>query len=361
MNKPRVKPSSPNFSSGPTKKPDVWSARKLNTNILGRYHRSEYVKEYIENIFKVLRKTLKIPEDYKFFLTPGSCTGAVESIIWSILGKNKITTIITDHWGEQWSSCMKSLNYKVDVRGRVNGKIPYLKKINSKNDIFFVWTGTTTGISFKDLNWIKKDHQGLVVSDITSAVFVDEIEWKKVDISAFSWQKALGSESQHGVIVMSPKAIKKIKDNTNKIIPKILDITNLNYPINTPSLLCFSDFEFCLNWYIKKGGLIWAKNICKKNKLVLDKWIKKNKFLKYFSSDPTYRSISSSFFILKNQKFSNNLINIINYLNYNQIAYDISSYRKSPLGIRIWTGPTIKKKDLIALTNWLDWCFYKFF
>ena len=360
MKKPKQKPKFPNFSSGPTKKPNSWKIQKLNIKFLERYHRSRNVSEYINKIIHSLKETLNIPKSYSIFLTPGSCTGAMECILWSLLGKNKITTVVTDFWGELWSKNIKKLKYEQVIRGKVNGQLPNLENININDDIVFVWTGTTSGFSFNEKSWISKEHKGLIISDVTSAVFINKINWNKLDAAAFSWQKALGSEAQHGIVVLSPKAKERLKNNKLSHLPKILNLNNSNFPINTPSLLCFSDLEFCLNWYKKKGGLRWSRQHCYENKKVLENWVKKNLYLKYFVKRRSFRSISVSFFVLKEKIFENKIHKIINFLENNKIAFDISSYRLAPTGIRIWTGPTIQKKDLIALTNWLDWCFYKF-
>ena len=359
MIKPKVKPLNPFFSSGPTKKPKGWSLEKLNTKFLSRYHRSGIVKNYIEETFEKLKQILKIPKNYKIFLTPGSCSGAMESVIWSLLGEKRITSIIYDYWAETWYDDIKKLGYKSEVRKNLNGKMPSLKNIDLESDIFFVWTGTSNGMSVNNTDWISKNHDGLIVTDITSAVFVNDIDWSKLDASVFSWQKALGSEAQHGIVVLSPKAIERLNYNIKKKkIPKVLDLFSSNGVVNTPSLLCLADFNFCLSWFESKGGLDWSLKTCMENKIILDKWIVKNNLFSYFVKENIHRSLTTSFFILNKSVDKNSLKKVIYFLETEKIAYDIQSYRKSPFGIRIWTGPTIIKKDLIALTNWLDWSFY---
>ena len=350
----KKKPSNPNFSSGPTKKPEGWGVEKLNKDFLGRYHRASDVKEYITKVLKKLRSILGIPVTHKIFLLPGSCTGAMESVIWSLLGKRRVTSIIYDHWGVEWYKDLKKLGLKIDCRKKLNGEIPNFKNIPIENDLIFVWTGTSNGIAIPNLDFLRKSHKGLIISDVTSSVFIYDLPWKKLDVSVFSWQKALGSESQHGIAVLSPKAIKRIK-NIN--IPKIISLHNYDFLLNTPSLLSISDFDLCLDLYKSRGGAIGNRSICAENKLVLDIWEKKTTFIKYFVKDPVYRALSPCYFVFK-QKFDYD--SFFNYLQKNKIAYDIRNYRKSKPGIRIWTGPTIKKNDLIALTNWLDWSFNKF-
>ena len=363
MQAPKIIPSSPNFSSGPTKKPDSWSLNKINDSYLGRYHRSGSVLNYLKSILKDLKMILNIPKEYELILTPGSCTGAMQSIIWSILGERKITGIVYDFWGEQWSKDILSLNYEIEIRKEKWGYMPLLKEINKNDDITFVWTGTSLGMSVNNTKWISDQHDGLVISDVTSAVFMNDIDWEKIDISVFSWQKALGSEGQHGLVVISPKAKERLKEKKKikkNIFPKILDISNLDTLINTPSVLCMSDFKLCLEWFKKKGGLSWGIQKCKENYTIIENWMLNNNNLRFFCEDKRYRSTSSSFLVPNKAIKKSKLKKIFAFLESKRIAYDINSYRKAPLGIRIWTGPTILKKDLIALTNWLDWSFYKF-
>ena len=299
MIKPKFKTKSPNFSSGPTKKPESWSLSGFDKSILGRYHRSKFISDYIDEIFLELKEVLNIPSDYKVLLSPGSCSGAMQSVIWSLLGKRKITSIIYDFWGERWSNEIKKLKYKQEIRSFLNGSMPILDEICPSNDIFFVWTGTSTGMSVDNISWIPNHQTGIVVSDITSSVFINRIEWNKLDAAVFSWQKAIGSESQHGIIVLSPKAIDRLKENKEKTVPNIIDLNNREKIVNTPSLLCFSDFKFCLSWYKKKGGLSWANKKCKENKLVLEKWEENNNYVKNFVKEKKYRALSTSYFTFR--------------------------------------------------------------
>ncbi|MFL2679193.1 MAG: hypothetical protein ACJ0GH_02290 [Alphaproteobacteria bacterium] len=354
MNLPNIKkPNCPNFSCGPTRKPDGWSLKNLDKNFLGRYHRSIEVKNYIRNILKKLKVSLNIPKSYKVIMFPGSCTGAMEAVIWSFLGSRDVSTIIYDYWAQSWFEDLKKIGVKIDVRRNLNGRVPKLENIPKKNDIVFVWTGTSTGMSISNTKFISDLQKGLVISDITSAVFIYDLPWTKLDVSVFSWQKALGSESQHGIIVMSPKALKRIKKKNN---PKVLSIYNHDLLVNTPSLLSIADFEHCLDIFNENGGL---KNSLKKtieNKMLLDEWEKRSCNLRYFCENKNFQSLSPCYFVLKKKK---NLKKIFKFLNNNNVAYDIENYRKAPQGIRIWNGPNIKKNDLIALTNWIDWCFNK--
>ena len=348
------KPKDPRFSCGPTKKPDGWCLNNLNKKYLGRYHRASEIKIFVEKQLIRIKKILKIPKSYKIFLMPGSCTGAMEAVIWNLFGKREITSIVYDYWGVEWLKDLKKLNLKVDARISLDGTLPSLENIPSKNDFFFVWTGTTTGMSINNLNFLCEKREGIVVSDITSAAFIYDIPWNKIDVSVFSWQKALGSESQHGVIVMSPKAIASA---VSRPVPKIFDFLKNNFVINTPSLLTISDLAQCLDIYEKNGGLINAINVCKNNKSVIDKWVDDNEFVVNFIKNKKYRAISPVYLVFKK---NTNYEKMFKFLSDNEIAYDIRNYRLADPGIRIWTGPTIKKNDLIALTNWLDWSFNKF-
>ena len=356
MKKPIKKPSNPFFSSGPTRKPSGWKLKIIRERFLGRYHRSNDVLEYIEKILEKTKKILRIPKNYKIFIVPGSCTGAMDAVFWSILGPRNITSIVYDEWGSNWHKEIEKLNLDIDCRKSMNGKLPNLQNISKKNDIIFVWTGTTHGMTISDINFIPDDHSGLVIADITSAAFIYHIPWKKIDISVFSWQKALGSESQHGMVVLSPEAFRRLK-KVKRLIPKILDIRNFKNFINTPSLLSVSDFSLCLDLYEKRGGLLGNNKICIENKLIIENWVKDNKYLSYFVKDKNYRALTPAYLVFRS-KF--NYDNLYNYLIKERVAFDIKNYRGTKPGIRIWTGPTIKKKDLISLTNWLDWCFYKY-
>jgi len=348
------KPEDPRFSSGPTKKPNGWSLNKINTNFLGRYHRSADVKEFVETQLNRMKKILKIPKKFRIFLTPGSCTGAMEAVIWSLLGDRKITSIIYDYCGLVWHQDLKKLNYDIDCRISLDGMIPNLRNIPSFHDVLFVWTGTTTGMSVNNLDFLEINHEGLIICDITSAAFIYELPWEKIDISTFSWQKALGSESQHGIVVMSPKAIRRLK---KRPVPKIFDLFEYRDFINTPSILAISDLALCLDLYEKRGGLSGNIKICKENKSIINLWEKKNDIVDMFPKKKEYEALSPSYMLFK-KRFDYK--KLFNFLNRNKVAYDIKNYRKAKPGIRLWTGPTIKKNDLIALTNWLDWSFKKF-
>ena len=349
-----IKPESPNFSSGPTKKPDEWSIRKLNTKFLGRYHRSDDVKIYIRSILQKLKKTLNVPKDYKILLFPGSCTGAMEAAIWSILGERDVTSIIYDYWGLAWQEDLLKLNLKIDMRKNLDGFLPDLNKISKKNDVLFVWSGTSNGMCIDNIDFIEENHEGLIISDITSAAFIYDLPWNKLDIAVFSWQKALGSESQHGVVVMSPKALSRIK---KKQLPKVLSIFNFDFLINTPSLLALADLDLCLDIFIKKGGIKKSIKICIENQSVIEQWVANSNFVEFFCKVRKFRAVTPSYLTFK-KKLDHK--KIFSFLSKNAIAYDIENYRKAKLGIRVWNGPNIKKNDLIALTNWLDWCFNKF-
>jgi len=351
------KPLNPRFSCGPTSKPYGWSLKNINEKYLGRYHRSNDVKEFIREQINRIKKILNIPKSFKIFLMPGSCTGAVEAVIWNFFGKREVTTLIYDYWGLEWYNDLKKLDFKVDARISLDGTIPKVDNIPLENDLFFVWTGTSTGISFNNLEFLNPKHQGLVVSDITSAAFIYEIPWEKIDVSVFSWQKALGSESQHGIVVMSPKAVQRLESLKIRPIPKIFDFMKNNFVINTPSLLTISDLAQCLDFFENIGGLKGSLKKCIENKNVFDKWEQENMYIKYFVREKKYQAISPVYLIFKKEI---PYLKIFNFLTFNKIAFDIQNYRKAKPGIRVWTGPTIKKNDLIALINWLDWCFNKF-
>ena len=207
-------------------------------------------------------------------------------------------------------------------------------------------------MSINQLDFLNAEHEGLIICDLTSATFIYDIPWEKIDIGIFSWQKALGSESQHGMVTISPKAKKRL--NKNNKIPKIMDIANHDFLINTPSLLSISDLELCLELYLERGTLFENRKICEENKKIIDDWVDRNYFIKNFSQKKEYEALSPVYLVFDKEI---NYEKLFDFLFKNKIALDIKNYRKAPEGIRIWIGPTIKKNDLIALTNWLDWCF----
>ncbi len=355
MKLPKIKkPKSPRFSCGPTNKPEGWSLRKINKKFLGRYHRSEDVKKFIDCQISRIKKILKIPINHKVYLTPGSCTGAMEAVIWSLFGKREITSLIFDYWGMEWLMDLNKLNCKVEKRICLDGSIPSLENIPTNNDLLFVWTGTSNGTSIGNLDFLNPNHKGLVVCDITSAAFIYKMPWKKIDVGVFSWQKALGSESQHGIVVMSPKALSRLKE---KNLPKVFNLKKYDFLINTPSLLAISDLELCLDIFEQNGGVENSFKVCRENKSILDNWIEKSEYVSNFVNEKKFQAVSPVYMIFKKKL---NTKKFFDFLKKHEVAFDIKNYRKAKSGIRIWTGPTIKKNDLIALTNWLDWCFNKF-
>ena len=285
------KPKNPNFSSGPTRKPDGWSVKKLNTKYLGRYHRSEDVREYVEKIILNIKKTLKIPKDYKIFFTWILYRGndiSNEFHSW----KKRITSIIYDYWGLLWSEELKKLKYKVNSKKELTGKLPSLENIPTKDDVVFVWNATSNGMSISNIDFITKNHLGLVISDLTSAVFVCDLPWQNW-MYQFFLSKRLLELNLKGVAVLSPKALERIK--TDQL--KLFSLKNFDFLVNTPSLLAFADLELCIDLYNKRGGLSQNIKICKANKKFLDEWEKKNNFVSYFALKKN-QSITPSFFYL---------------------------------------------------------------
>ena len=356
MKIPKFKPQNPKFSSGPTSKPCEWSLKKIDDTFLGRYHRSNDVKDYVKKILDRTKDILELPPTYKMYIVPGSCTGGMTSAFWSLLGPQQITSISYDYWGNLWFEELKKINLDIQFIKSSSAQPPNLKTIPKENDIVLVWTGTSNGITISELNFIDKDHEGLVIVDITSAAFIYNLPWEKIDVAVFSWQKVLGGEAQLGSVILSPKAIKRMK-KIKRVIPKILDLRNYNYYINTPSILSLSDLSQCLDIYEKRGNLSYNRKICFENRKILEDWAEENNYVDFYVKIKKYRALTPLYLVFR-QKFNHGAL--LKYLSHKKIAFDIENYKDTLPGLRIWTGPNIKKKDLIHLTNWLDWSFYKF-
>jgi len=340
MKIPKLKPQNPKFSSGPTSKPYEWSLKKINDSFLGRYHRSEDVKNYVNQILHKTKRILEIPPIFEVYIVPGSCTGGMTSAFWSLLGPQKITSISYDFWGDLWFEELKKLNLEIEFIRSFSAQPPDLGSIQKENDIVLVWTGTSNGMTISGLDFINEDHIGLVIVDITSAAFIYDLPWEKIDVAVFSWQKVIGGEAQLGTIILSPKAIKRMK-KIKRVIPKILDLRNYNYYINTPSILSLSDLSQCLDIYNKRGDLRENRKICFENRKVLEDWAENNINVEFFVKKKKYRALSPLYLTFKN-KFNYNAL--FSYLFKEKVAFDIKNYKDTPPGLRIWTGPNIKKK-----------------
>lgn len=377
MMQPNLKPDNKNFSSGPCSKRPGWTTGSLNNAILGRSHRSKIAKMRINYLIQLTKSILKIPDEFLVGIVPGSDTGAVEIGIWNALGYQDVIMLVWDSFGNDWAKDLKEqLKIKeINIVKTEYGKIPRLDNLDFDKDIVFNFNGTTAGVRVPNLDWIPLKRNGITICDATSAAFAMELDWSKLDLTTFSWQKNLGGEAGHGILILSPKAVERI-DNYTPLwpIPKLFNLKKNNQinksifegsTINTPSLLCIEDFIDALEWSKNIGGLAKLIDLSQSNLNIIKKWVSKNNWIEFLSEKK--ETISSTSVCLKfSEKVTSKLDildlnklekNMVNLLDKENIAYDIGSYRSAPPGFRIWCGPTIENKDLINLLPWLDWAF----
>ena len=379
MTRPLVKPIRPEFSSGPCAKRPRWSLNLLINSTLGRSHRHTLAKSKLQKVIDLTKSTLKIPNDYLVGIVPGSDTGAIEIAMWNLLGPRPVNMLVWDSFSSDWANDIKSQLklenvqiYKVDY-----GKLPDLTNNPLKGDIVFNWNGTTAGVCVPNANWINSSRNGLTICDATSAAFAMDIDWSKLDVGTFSWQKCLGGEAGHGVLVLSPKAVERINSyNPPWPIPKLFQLRKngkLNLEIfsgatiNTPSMLCVEDFLDALNWTKEVGGLSGLISRSKNNLNIIKNWVSVSHWADFLCEDVNNLSSTSICLKLTDPKIidlpieiKNNIEkNIIKLLEQHKVAYDIGSYRSAPPGLRIWGGPTVENEDVKNLLPWLDWAYYE--
>ena len=375
--KPRLKPSSPNFSSGPTKKFPTWDISKYSYKYLGRSHRAPDIKPLIKNCIYRMKNILKLPEDYKLGVVPGSDTGAFEMAMWSVLGERGVDVLAWEAFGKEWVDDVKNQLPINDVRVLDCdwGDIPNLYDVDCDRDIIFTFNGTTSGVRVPDTNWISSNRNGLTIVDATSACFAMEIDWSKIDIATFSWQKSLGGEGGHGVIILSPRSIERLESYSPIWpIPKLFRLTRNGKllssifegnTINTPSMLCFNDLSNALDWVEKIGGI---KSLIKKsqnNLEIVKKFVQNHNWIDFLCISEL--NISSTSICLKftdqkivslaeekQRQFSKEIVKLLFEEN---VAFDIESYRSAPPGLRIWGGPTVETNDIKILLDWIYWAY----
>ena len=378
--KPEKKPSNPYFSSGPCAKRPGWNFDIYSKAVLGRSHRSKIALSRIKEVIDLTKLLLEIPDNFYVGIVPGSDTGAIEMLLWTLLGEKPVEVLAWESFGNDWVkdivNQLKIPNTKV-IEAKY-GKIVNLNDINFKKDIVFTWNGTTSGVCVPNGDWIPNNREGLTICDATSAAFSMRLPWEKLDATTFSWQKVLGGEAQHGVIILSPKAVHRLENFIpNRAIPKIFQLSNkgkinkklfTGSTINTPSMLCVEDALDALNWVKQAGGIEKTIELSKNNLLVVEKKIKNSQWLDFLSEEESIRSCTSICLKIKDsilekyetEKLKEKMNNVFSFLEENKIAYDINSYRDAPIGIRIWGGATVNENDIDILIDWLEWCFIKF-
>ena len=379
MTRPLVKPIRPEFSSGPCAKRPKWSLKFLNNSILGRSHRHKIAKSKLQELIDLTKSILRIPKDYLVGIVPGSDTGAIEIAMWNLLGPRPINMLVWDSFSLDWANDIQSQLKLENVHiCKVDyGKLPDLTKSQFKGDIVFNWNGTTAGVCVPNANWINTSRNGLTICDATSAAFAMDIDWRKLDVGTFSWQKCLGGEAGHGILVLSPKAVERINTyNPPWPIPKLFQLRkngklNLDIfsgaTINTPSMLCVEDFLDALNWTREVGGLSALISKSKNNLNIIKNWISDSHWADFLCEDVNNLSSTSICLKLVDPKIidlpletKNNIEkNIVKLLEDHKVAFDIGSYRSAPPGFRIWGGPTVENDDVKNLLPWLDWAYYE--
>lgn len=359
------KPTNPNFSSGPCSKRPGYNLGALSTETLGRSHRAAIGKNALQKTIEDTAKLLGLPKDYRVGIVPGSDTGAMEMIMWSMLGARGVDIAAWESFGQEWytdiSQQLKLAN--VNTHFAEYGQLPDLSAINQDNDVVFTWNGTTSGVKVPNGDWIKSDRQGLTICDATSAVFAMEMPWEKLDVITFSWQKVLGGEGAHGVIILSPRAVERLESyQPSWPLPKIFRLTAKGKliegifsgaTINTPSMLCVADYQDALDWVESIGGLPAAIAKSKANLAVLEEFVASHDWIDFLAATPETRSNTSVCLTLK--ATPEQVKQFIKLLENEKVAYDIGSYRDAPDGLRIWCGSTVEEADLKALMPWLEW------
>lgn len=375
--KPGVRPAIPHFSSGPCAKRPGWSLQNLTDAVLGRSHRSKIGKAKLKRAIDLTREVLEVPAGYRIGIVPASDTGAVEMALWSLLGARPVTMLAWESFGEGWvTDVEKQLKLKdLTVIKAPYGELPDFDKIDFASDVIFTWNGTTSGVRVPNGDWISARRQGLTICDATSAAFAQRLDWPKLDVVTFSWQKALGGEGAHGMLILSPRAVERLETHKPMWpLPKIFRLTKggkLNEgifageTINTPSMLCVEDYLDALQWAKSAGGLTATIARSDANAKVLSDWVAATAWVDHLAKHANQRSNTSVCLKVvdpavtrlsgdEQAAFAKTLAGL---LEKEDVAYDIAFYRDAPPGLRIWCGATVEQRDIEALTPWLDWAF----
>ena len=375
--KPASRPNVPHFSSGPCAKRPGWNPQNLKDAALGRSHRAKVGKAKLKLAIELTREVLEVPADYKIGIVPASDTGAVEMALWSLLGPRPVTTIAWESFGEGWvSDIVKELKLKDVVKLHAGyGEIPDLSKADKNSDIVFTWNGTTSGVRVPNADWIRDDREGLTICDATSAAFAQPLDWPKLDVVTFSWQKALGGEAAHGMLILSPRAVARLESYTPPWpLPKIFRMTKggkliegifEGETINTPSMLCVEDYLDALNWAKSVGGLKALIARADASTKVLADWKARTPWVDFLAADPAIRSNTSvcmkvvdpAITALSADAQADFAKKLVAAVEKEGAGYDFAHYRDAPAGLRIWCGATVEARDVEVLTQWIDWAF----
>ena len=364
---PAVKPARPFFSSGPCAKPPGWSPEKLQTESLGRSHRAKIGKSRLQLAIDLMREVLQVPHTHRIGIVPGSDTGAIEMAMWTMLGARPVTMMAWESFGEGWvTDVNKQLKLNANVMSAPYGEIPDLGAVDFTNDVVFTWNGTTSGARVPNGDWIADDREGLTFNDATSAVFAYDMPWDKLDVTTFSWQKVLGGEGAHGVLILGPRAVERLETYTPAWpLPKVFRLMSKGAlvegvfkgeTINTPSMLAVEDVIFALEWAKTVGGLHGLMARSNANAAALGDIVAASDYLGFLAADPTIRSKTSVCLTVKGADEAM-IKKMASLLEAEHAAYDIAGYRDAPPGLRIWCGATVDTADIQALGPWLDWAY----
>jgi phosphoserine aminotransferase len=376
---PSARPIVPHFSSGPCAKRPGWSLQALTDAVLARSHRSKIGKAKLKRAIDLTREILRVPADYRIGIVPASDTGAVEMALWSLLGARPVTVLAWESFGEGWvTDITKQLKLKdVTVVKAGYGELPDLSKVDFSTDVVFTWNGTTSGVRVPNADWIPADRQGLSICDATSAAFAQPLDFAKLDVITLSWQKVLGGEAAHGMLILSPRAVERLKTYTPPWpMPKIFRMTNggkliegifEGETINTPSMLCVEDYLDTLGWAKSLGGLDALIARADANTKAIADWVARTPWVDFLAKQPAIRSNTSvclkvvdpAVTALTADAQSAFIKGLVAALEKENVAYDIDGYRDAPPGLRVWCGATVEASDVEALTHWLDWAFAK--
>ncbi|MGA7718213.1 MAG: phosphoserine transaminase [Bradyrhizobium sp.] len=375
--KPASRPHVPHFSSGPCAKRPGWTPQNLKDAALGRSHRAKIGKEKLKRAIDLTREVLEVPAGYRIGIVPASDTGAVEMALWSLLGARPVTTISWESFGETWTGdVINQLKLKdVTKLAATYGEIPDLSKVDPASDIVFTWNGTTSGVRVPNADWISAKREGLAICDATSAAFAQPLDWPKLDVVTFSWQKALGGEAGHGMLVLSPRAVERLESYKPAWpLPKIFRMTKggklnegifVGETINTPSMLCVEDYLDALNWAKSVGGLKALMARADANLKVLADWQAKTPWIDFLARTPAIRSNTSVCMKVTDPVIASLtsdaqidfIKKMVGLVEKEGAGYDFAGHRDAPAGLRIWCGATIETSDVALLTQWIDWAF----
>ena len=376
---PQVRPNNPQFSSGPCTKRPGWSLDALANANLGRSHRAAPGKAKLKQAIDLTREVLRVPDGYRIGIVPASDTGALEMALWSLLGARPVTMMAWESFGAGWvTDVVKQLKLDdVTTLTAGYGELPDLTSIDFDTDVVFTWNGTTSGVRVPNGDFIPDDRAGLTICDATSAAFAQDLEFSKLDVVTFSWQKVMGGEAAHGMLILSPRAVERLESHTPSWpLPKIFRLTKggkliegifSGATINTPSMLCVEDYLDTLKWGQSVGGLYGLMKRADENAAVIADWVEKTDWIEFLAQKPETRSNTSvclsivdpEFAALSEDEQRAFVKSMTGLLDDEGVAFDVGGYRDAPPGLRIWTGSTVETSDVAALMPWLDWAFAK--